>query len=792
MVNKSEISKLESFAQLLKEVESIIIPKVQRDYVYGRQDSKTQNVLKGMLDNIIDAIVNDSTVILDFVYGGAFIREDNDAAGLIPLDGQQRLTTLFLLSFYASLLKDSQGKNIEDRAIENLLKFRYETRQSATDFCHTLLSDIRENLLKNYNPSEQNIRDLIIDDAKYLKTYDSDPTIISMLNVLDIIEKKCFDKKITNLQPCLWDRLNNKNNVLFYKLTLDKFGLTDDLYIKMNARGKKLTPFDILKSDMIAQIKSVDEEIKDRFSQKMDNEWIDIIWEYSDKEISKNRVQLDVTNEVDTKYSMLFHNIFRLEFFRRGLYESDKEDFNYNLLLSDAEGIKTVEEIFESLYSIHKGGGFKELWSKYFYFCDDVVGKDSSIRLFWKKYRNSVFEIALTNELSVPEIVYFYSMYLLYKNKADDECCKRCLRIIRNLISANVRAVDARTNKLTGFLAEVKYIIDKGGQMTYYNKDTGLEIDGKPHKLSFIQSAWNDEYNKQNKLSQADYEKLLKYENHQILNCSVELFVDYCTKDENNTKSIDTKRLFDLLAKYERLFTNDCDVQFYKLKAKFLDSDIEYMQYEPYMDKEQDGKKEKMRYFITNHNDWSDFFIKNNQRRAQENILQILEKISLDDDDCGFNIFDWKYYICKYREISNHEWTKYGMGVWDDSDKYPLDLIWLNSSQHSSSNLEWKMLTYLLWRKLDNNDSYQLDDHGCSPILLTACGVTIGFDRGNWVISKVAGVNIPNEIDGAELNVCLQDDCAFTVNIKKCTTDFDYIVLGQRLVQLIEEQCKPT
>ena len=49
-----------------------------------------------------------------------------------------------------------------------------------------------------------------------------------------------------------------RRNIEFYKLSLDNFGLTDDLFIKMNARGKKLTTFEIFKSDMIAAIKKVD------------------------------------------------------------------------------------------------------------------------------------------------------------------------------------------------------------------------------------------------------------------------------------------------------------------------------------------------------------------------------------------------------------------------------------------------------------------------------------------------------------------------------------------------------
>ena len=94
------IGQLKTFRQLLDEEKSIIIPKVQRDYAYGRQEEKVQDVLDGMLTSIIEAVRDDSNNILDFVYGGTYVHKSDKKAGLIPLDGQQRLTTLFLLHFY--------------------------------------------------------------------------------------------------------------------------------------------------------------------------------------------------------------------------------------------------------------------------------------------------------------------------------------------------------------------------------------------------------------------------------------------------------------------------------------------------------------------------------------------------------------------------------------------------------------------------------------------------------------------------------------------------------------------
>lgn len=199
----NNIGKLTTFHQLLIDENTIIIPKVQRDYAYGRQEDKVAEVLNDILEGILQAVKSKNTNILDFIYGGSYVRKNKIIGGLIPLDGQQRLTTLFLLHFYASLLRDEQGNIVSQEEVDILTKFRYETRQSATEFCLHLVKEIRKNLLKSYKPGINNIKELIEDDALYLSTYNSDPTILSMLNVLHKIESKCAEIDVNNLTPCL-------------------------------------------------------------------------------------------------------------------------------------------------------------------------------------------------------------------------------------------------------------------------------------------------------------------------------------------------------------------------------------------------------------------------------------------------------------------------------------------------------------------------------------------------------------------------------------------------------------
>ena len=91
------MKNLETFISIFKTgtVKKITIPKIQRDYAQGRDDTDVKRVRKEFLDYLYDAITK-TPKTLDFIYGTI---KDGE---LTPLDGQQRLTTLFLLHWYAA------------------------------------------------------------------------------------------------------------------------------------------------------------------------------------------------------------------------------------------------------------------------------------------------------------------------------------------------------------------------------------------------------------------------------------------------------------------------------------------------------------------------------------------------------------------------------------------------------------------------------------------------------------------------------------------------------------------
>jgi uncharacterized protein with ParB-like and HNH nuclease domain len=132
MIEKEKIQKFErlSFWELLN-TRSIEIPIIQRDFAQGRVNKV--KVRSDFLERLKSALI-DNPVELDFVYGS----EENNL--FLPLDGQQRLTTLFLLHwFIANKERGLLEKVILEDVRNRLAKFTYETRSSSREFCHELI-----------------------------------------------------------------------------------------------------------------------------------------------------------------------------------------------------------------------------------------------------------------------------------------------------------------------------------------------------------------------------------------------------------------------------------------------------------------------------------------------------------------------------------------------------------------------------------------------------------------------------------------------------------------------------
>lgn len=271
---------------LCEAYQKIEIPIIQRNYVQGND----KTIRRHFVDYLVKALTQQSPVELDFVYGAE--RQDtqltdncapNNCAPqvgkvLIPLDGQQRLTTLWLLHGYLLAL-EQVNNNPEQLSPEErkaqcqlLARFVYETRQSAKDFCGYWLQEVTECACP----------ELVETPSKYLRNcawfdpeWEKEGTVTAMLGMLDEVASKRAE-----LQAVPYGRLSKC--IRFYYLPIEKFGLSNELYIRMNARGEQLTSFEHFKSSFYKVIQ--DHQSLSAIKEKMEYDWVDALWQYRPKD----------------------------------------------------------------------------------------------------------------------------------------------------------------------------------------------------------------------------------------------------------------------------------------------------------------------------------------------------------------------------------------------------------------------------------------------------------------------------------------------------------------------------
>ncbi|MFV5591120.1 MULTISPECIES: DUF262 domain-containing protein [Acinetobacter] len=400
MLNKQTAEKI-SFWNLLQS-NKIEIPIIQRDYAQGRLEQ--EKIRERFLNALYISLSEEKSIELDFVYGS----QVDDTLQL--LDGQQRLTTLFLLHFYF-VNKD----HVDNITKNKLLNFTYETRISSREFCESLINDVFD--ITNLDDSTR-ISELITDKPWFFLSWQQDPTIAAMLNMLDAIHAKFYDIKNG------WSKLTERNVIQFYHLNLDNFGLSDDLYITMNARGKALTAFENFKALLEKQIneegwEDKDTEFNQKFAYKIDNQWTDLLWSYRNKE-----------NSIDEYFLQLISNLYLVN--KRELDNVQILATNPSTLISISFDKSTLEYLVKSLDNYSSAD--LNLISNQLSNLNFLNFKDLKSDLVF----NNFFElISTSSHVTYPQRVMFYAQTCYLNAELDFTSVKFLdwMRVIRNIVN---------------------------------------------------------------------------------------------------------------------------------------------------------------------------------------------------------------------------------------------------------------------------------------------------------------------------------------------------------------------
>lgn len=348
-------SNLTTFWRFLSD-HIVEIPIIQRDYAQGRQGK--EELRKTFLKDLKHALDSGEPLKLDFVYGAA------ERGAFTPLDGQQRLTTLWLLHWYLAYMAGKMDEGVR----QVLAKFTYETRTSSREFCKRLSGFFE------CPSAEGGVVDHIQNQTWFRSAWKQDPTIQSMLRMLggtscqgkDGIEGAFESIDGVSAYEKYWEKLSGVScPIEFYALDIHGINQTDDLYIKMNARGKPLTSFENLKADLAGYIQNkaktttvsvkttVSTEWKnldkkdDGFAIKMDTDWMDIFW--------KNRSPDSAVDEIYFAFLIrYFFNAYALQLNKLGdLQKGDDPIFDYlygRNAISDEENERIVYLGFDEVF----------------------------------------------------------------------------------------------------------------------------------------------------------------------------------------------------------------------------------------------------------------------------------------------------------------------------------------------------------------------------------------------------------------------------------------------------------
>lgn len=636
------------------EINRIEIPKIQRDFAYGRTDEKNKRKRERFLDSLFDAI-NGKSITLDFVYGD--IKENV----LTPLDGQQRLTTLYLLYWYAS-----KKENIAETEMEFLKCFSYETRPSARKFCEAITT--RRFILENGKTLSEQIKD----KNWFPLEWQHDATISSMLVMLDAIQEKFAF--VDNLYAKL-------ESISFYFLPIEDMGLTDELYIKMNSRGKPLTQFEHFKAEFEKQLKMADENLAKQIGSKIDKEWTDLLWQYRNSGMGD-----DSDNTTDDEFLRYFIFICNIICYKNG--DSPKTSDEFDLIKEfftiregyDKEKVIKNAETLERFFDCWLDDNKKSIPIQDFF--SAFASKEHSVGKIKTKYDINLLEDCLKNyadiigknrrKFTLNQIILLYAYVIYRQNLANvsEGAFRRRLRILNNLIlnsSDQISDSEERQggNRLPAILRQVDKIILKGAIAN--SEDIGINFNPTQLEEEIIKLEWTD-----NNPEKA--EALFALEDNELL------------YGQTSIVGLDNS---DYFTRFESLFK--CDWNLIDC-ALFTIGD--------YKQKERNGWRYQLGSSMNDGFAWKTLFHKSENLSGFENTKGVLNKLlsqsSIFTNDylsklindyiesCeNKNEYPWMYYYIKYGIFRP---GRYGRYWWNDFDNSPYVFTTLYQSKKLSEN----------------------------------------------------------------------------------------------------------
>ena len=436
----------------------IQVPYYQRDYAQGRIDNgRIDNIRKVFVEEMYGAIMgfNNKECHLGLVFGSY----DENEKVFIAVDGQQRLTTVFLLHWYVAWRENK----LNDYK-EKLLNFSWDTRSYSSQFVE---------LLFKIRPSG-NVIDSIKTNSNYFSVWENDPTVKGMLTMLEEIEKQ-YPNDILLCSQLFSNDCRIKYDIL--KLEKDSDGKT---YLKMNSRGRSLTTFELFKSKLL-------DKYKPNFGHKFDNEWLSFM------------IKISATS--DSQFSdpdipfMNFINEYTYTYLQLKLKSGSDIANNYKEF-TDAKVKGELTDV--PFISFDKyNGAFEGDCLEYFEKSLDWICQNyENIKLIDNKIRfsDSRFFIDAIIKDNNPNFTHRAKLFAVFKyaeltgyDQIDTELYEKWTRVFRNLVAntdidgSNIGGICKAINKIDN--SDIYGYLSNGGEISAFTKDQVAEEIAKAKQI---------------------------------------------------------------------------------------------------------------------------------------------------------------------------------------------------------------------------------------------------------------------------------------------------------------------
>lgn len=438
----------------------IQVPYYQRDYAQGRIDNgRIDNIRKVFVEEMYGAIMgfNNKECHLGLVFGSY----DENEKVFIAVDGQQRLTTVFLLHWYVAWRENK----LNDYK-EKLLNFSWDTRSYSSQFVE-LLFKIRP---------LGNVIDSIKTNSNYFSVWENDPTVKGMLTMLEEIEKQ-YPNDILLCSQLFSNDCKIKYDIL--KLEKDSDGKT---YLKMNSRGRSLTTFELFKSKLL-------DKYKPNFGHKFDNEWLSFM------------IKISATS--DSQFSdpdipfMNFINEYTYTYLQLKLKSGSDIANNYKEF-TDAKVKGELTDV--PFISFDKyNGAFEGDCLEYFEKSLDWICQNyENIKLIDNKIRfsDSRFFIDAIIKDNNPNFTHRAKLFAVFKyaeltgyDQIDTELYEKWTRVFRNLVAntdidgSNIGGICKAINKIDN--SDIYGYLSNGGEISAFTKDQVAEEIAKAKQILY-------------------------------------------------------------------------------------------------------------------------------------------------------------------------------------------------------------------------------------------------------------------------------------------------------------------